>query len=292
MKTTILIFVVILLSGFIFRSDLEKMFLPGNKVTQKEKKDKKVEQAQDAPGVSIKEQWDLPGVLKEVSGIVYLGNDQFACVQDETGTIYVYNTASKKMEQEIAFGGAGDYEGIAIKGNTAYVIRADGLLFEVDMQTRRTREHNIGSTLMQNIESLGYDSKNNRLLLAGKDEDPSQASYKGIYAFDLTSNTLLKDAVVQLKLTAQASTGKKGKKGNGIQPSALAVHPLTNEIYMLDGPKARLLIVDDSGKIKSTYELGNNFAQPEGISFSAAGKLYISNEGKKNEANIMAVEIP
>lgn len=67
MKTTLLIVAVILLSGFIFRSDLQKLWLPGNKTEQKEKKEKKEKnaaQAQASPGISVKETWELPATKR------------------------------------------------------------------------------------------------------------------------------------------------------------------------------------------------------------------------------------
>lgn len=190
----------------------------------------------------------------------------------------------------MVFAGPGDFEGIALKGNTAYVVRADGVLYEFDMTSNKKSEHNIGSALMQNIESLAYDAKNNRLLLTGKDEDPALPGYKGIYAFDLSGNSLVKDPVFKIELKEEPSSGKKGKN-KALKPSALGVQPISNDIYILDGPKARLLWLDNRGNLKNSYELGNQFAQPEGISFSPQGDLYISNEGKKEAANIIALDI-
>jgi hypothetical protein len=53
-----------------------------------------------------------------------------------------------------------------------------------------------------------------------------------------------------------------------------------------------LLILDKAGSIKELYQLDQNeFSQPEGISFSPTGDLFISNEGKKEPGNIMRVKI-
>src|SRR5690606_2804436 len=39
--------------------------------------------------VKILNKWELPEVLKEVSGIAYLEENLFACVQDEDGKIFI-----------------------------------------------------------------------------------------------------------------------------------------------------------------------------------------------------------
>ena len=74
-------------------------------------------------------------------------------------------------------------------------------------------------------------------------------------------------------------------------PSAIAVHPDNGDMYITDGPNARLLILDKDGKVKSLVELGKDFEQPEGISFSGGGDIFISNEGAKGKGNIIMIKI-
>jgi len=52
-----------------------------------------------------------------------------------------------------------------------------------------------------------------------------------------------------------------------------------------------VLIMDYSGTIKKFYQLGKDFAQPKGITFSPQGEIFISNEGTKQSGNILKVEI-
>jgi uncharacterized protein YjiK len=288
MKTTILLATAIIVSGFIFKDDMLKLFSGTDAV---KKHAKKIKHTNSSPEVRIKGQWTLPPILREVSGIVYMGNERFACVQDELGTIFIYNKASGQIENEIVFTGPGDFEGIAIKGNTAYVVRADGLLFEVDMNSKATKEFRIASTTLQNIEGLCYDSKHDRLLLAGKDADPSLPGYKGIYSFSISKNNFVADPIFKIALDNAVLDNGRSKKGKSLTPSAIGIHPLTHDIFILDGPKAMLLTLDDNGNAKKFYELGKGFAKAEGITFTPQGEIYISNEGKKDPPNIIQVEI-
>lgn len=290
MKTFILIAAVITLTGFIFGNDIKNIF-KGAQVEKKdkEKKGNKNTGSSSTSDVTIKEKWDLPPELLEVSGIAFLGNDRFACIQDEKGTIYIYNTSSSKIEKEIVFTGAGDFEGITLKGNTAYVVRADGALYEVDMNTKKTSEYKTGLTIENNIESLCYDAMSNRLLLAGKESDAAYPGYKAIYAFDLATKSMTEEPIYKIDMADKLLKSDASKKNKSMMPSAIAINPSTNDIYITDGPKQRLITLDNSAAIKKVYELGSQFAQPEGITFSIQGDLYISNEGKKNAGNIIKV---
>ena len=128
---------VVAILVFVFWKDLGS--LTGNKNdaanVRKEKKDKKknkesklVDGVNDISQVVILEKWDLPSELLEVSGIAWLDAERFACIQDEKGSIFIYNRVSNKIEKEIPFAGLGDYEGLAVNKNMAYVVRADGKL--------------------------------------------------------------------------------------------------------------------------------------------------------------------
>ena len=296
MRFTLLIVLVIISMGFIFWKDINHVMdnIKAPKSQEKEKKMSNKESAdQSLSGVSIIEKWDMPKELKEVSGIAYLGQNKFACVQDEDGIIFIYNSSSNKIEKEISFAGGGDYEGLAVNGSTAYVARSDGKIFEVDINggKQSAKEYATPLTSAHNVEGLCFDKKNNRLLLTIKDEEPGKKDYKGIYAFNLETKTMAKEPVLQIKLDDKKLNAENSKKSKTIKPSALGIHPVTNDLYITDGPAAKLLIMDASGTIKNFITLGNDFSQPEGITFSPQGDLFISNEGTKQPGNIMQVKV-
>lgn len=248
-------------------------------------------------GANVMITWLLPKKLLEVSGIAWLDEDHFACVQDELGTVYLYNVRQNKIDQEIPFGPNGDYEGIAIVGQTIYVLRADGVLFGIENYSgdkRSVKMYKTSLTKKQDSESLAYDKKNNRLLIAVKEgDDKDTPDFKGIYAFDLTSKTMLAAPVYKINLRDEIFDDlKKNKAKNSISPSDINIHPIDGNLYILEGTKPKLLIMSPAGKMLSLYELDETaFPQPEGLTFSPNGKLYISNEGNKKDGNILQVEL-
>jgi uncharacterized protein YjiK len=283
-----LIFISLLLFWKDLRSATAKEEVEITKAERGKKRSGKKESAN--PEITIVQKWDLPPDLLEVSGIAYLDKNRFACVQDELGKIFIFNTEDKKVEKEIDFAGPGDYEGICLVGSTAYVLRADGNLFEVkDFNTRPSvAEYPTHLTVKQNVEGLTYDQKNNRLLLAIKGKEPGNEDYKGIYHFDLSSKKTQTAPAYKIDLNHKILKEVKGK--NKMQPSDLEIHPATGDIYVVDGSGPQLLVMGEDGTKKKLYQLSSaEFSQPEGISFTPGGELFISNEGKKGAANILQV---
>ena len=200
------------------------------------------------------------------------------------------------MEKEISFGVPGDYEELAMVGETIWVLRADGKLFEVsNMNAAKpsVKEYSTQLTTKQDPEGLCYDKKNNRLLIAIKGAEPGTENYKGIYAFDLDSKKMDQQPVFKIDLQNKVfGNGSDKKKRNTINPSGISIHPVSGDMYIIDGRNPQLLITDAGGNIKNLYRLNSNeFAQPEGITFNSAGDLFIANEGTKQPGNIVQVKI-
>ncbi|WP_299986547.1 SdiA-regulated domain-containing protein [uncultured Pontibacter sp.] len=238
--------------------------------------------------------WDLPPVLREVSGIGMLPDGSMACVQDEVGTIFIYNLEQKAISQEIPFAGPGDYEGIAVAGENAYIVRSDGTLFEV-VRFRNTKPavqvYKASFPATINIEGLAYDQKHNQLLLAPKGYDPKLKAQKGIYAFSLDSKKFLPEPVTSISLD-QVQTPKKGKKQKSgydvLQPSSLELHPTSGEFYMLDAVNDRLYVLNREGQISKTVDLDKKMLrQAEGLTFGQDGALYIASEGSKKGKGVI-----
>lgn len=231
--------------------------------------------------MTVVQVWQLPNELREISGNVFIDQNRLACIQDNDGAIFIYNLETKNIDRTIRFGDPGDYEAIAYTGNDYFVLRSDGLLLEIDA-TKNTRpkvnKYKLPFTKANDLESLHFDKVNNRLLIISKEQDLGSNAGKGIYSFDLRT-----------KKFNSTPTGQVLYKGGIIKPSDLAVNIHTKEVYILDGPASRLLIVAASGEVTSTLQLNRKtFVQPEGICFSPAGELFISSEGGKHGNGVLA----
>jgi len=216
--------------------------------------------------------YELPEELKEVSGIVYLEDDQIACVQDEVGAIYLYNLKSEKITDKRGFAVEGDYEDLAKKGDTYYVVKSNGTVYENN--ELETKKYPTELTQEDNTEGLCLDEARDRLLIGCKN-NKGNSETKRIYGFSLADYKLSAKPVIQFK------------ESKHFHITALAISPVSKDLYVLSN-NAVLVILDMSGKIKGKFNLDATlFVQPEGISFSKNGDLYISNESKSGSANIV-----
>ena len=253
-----------------------------------------------------KQEWTMPKELKEISANVFVDDVRMACIQDNDGIIYIYNLQTESIDEQIEFAGKGDYEGLALVRSTYYVLRSDGVLFEVQPQKGKAplvKTYETPLKAENETESVCFDNDNNRLLVAVKTKDLTEEDKKGIYAFDLKTKQMSTTAVVYIddKVSVDDNEegsgkgkGKKKKKEKSVmKPSDIAIQPGTNNFYILDGPSARLFITDAKGNIRSKYELDRNtLPQPEGICFSKSGDIYISSEANKNKHGMIVKFAP
>ncbi|MFY9308862.1 MAG: SdiA-regulated domain-containing protein [Bacteroidia bacterium] len=253
----------------------------------------------------------LPTVLNEVSGLTTLAQDKIACVQDEKESIFVYDLEKEVISKEYSSEIAGDYEELALVGSTMYLLRSDGVLIEYVNYTSspvKTKEYQLNLPSPDN-EGLCYDKKHKRLLIAAKSKTVKEVESKQIrliYGFDLTSKTLLSEPVYKLdihKIEAKAKeqkipiptrtikkTGKTISSFN-FRPSAIAIHPFENSIYVLSASDRLLLIIDEKGNILELFSLNLNlFNKAEGLTFLPNGDMLISNEAQDKKPTILKFE--
>src|SRR6056297_2997738 len=67
----------------------------------------------------------MPEALQEISGIHLTTEGHFACIQDEAGIIFIYDTVQREVIEKIEFGPDKDYEDIELIGDDAYVLESD-----------------------------------------------------------------------------------------------------------------------------------------------------------------------
>ncbi|MDN6280899.1 MAG: SdiA-regulated domain-containing protein [Psychroflexus sp.] len=247
--------------------------------------------------VKIIQTWFLPDELREISGIFHMGENEIACVQDEDGIIYIYNLASEKITSEIKFGKRGDYEGIAIKDETAYVLKSNGKITEIrDFRSDKiqTKTHQIFNSKSINIEGLFLD-KDNRLLMGVKEfKDLDEPESIVIYALNLTTLTLEKEPEIDISMDDKIFADiPSSHPSRYFYLSEIAQHPKTEEYYVLEAKTPKLLILNPDKTTKTLLYLDEtSFPQPEGLTFDEEGLIFISNEEDKSEPqNIQLIEI-
>lgn len=250
----------------------------------------------------------LPQSLHEISGLGISPDGQFlAAIEDETGTLYFLDKNSGKIIREMLFGKTGDYEGVEFAGEDVFVVKSNGSLYHITKPgdpEQSVVKHDSPFSKSYDVEGLAYDPAQRRLLLACKG-DSGIPDARAIFPFYLDS--MRYDTVPAFVITRDSISAflranpvldrweKLTELFNpeepelAFSPSALSIHPLTGEMYILSSVGKLLIVFDPgTGAVRHIQKLKKQILpQPEGICFENDGTLYISSEGKDGAGRIL-----
>lgn len=238
--------------------------------------------------------WKLPADLVEVSGNTWIDANHLILIEDIHADLYYVKIDDKTatLEKTIPFASNDkekfDIEDVTYANNIVYALWSHGDLFKItDWQSKPVVEKiKTGLKKENNTEGLCYDPVTQMLLIACKDDPgvPDQKkSTKAVYQFNMSQNKLIDQPFLLIhKKDFESVTDEK----LDFFPSAIAVHPVTHDLYLLSTRDNKCMAVySHDGILKSLQFIDKDLMpQPEGICFSPEGKLYISSEGKKGEA--------
>ena len=223
----------------------------------------------------------LPEGLAEISGIAYYPKDTavFAIV-DEAGILYkIYLT--KNEIKTWKFDKKHDFEDVVLHDSTFYVLISNGdmesLKFVAGDSIVSNKSDFPGADKKTNeFESVYFDDSLKQLVLLCKNcEDDGKKVVSG-WGFNMNTQVYTPSI---LTIDVQPVDEKLGQKKMKLKPSAAAINPVTNELYILSSINHLLVVADRAGKFKEVFELDPAiYKQAEGIAFTPAGDMIISNE--------------
>jgi uncharacterized protein YjiK len=236
--------------------------------------------------------WTLPPELTEISGNAWIDKNHLMVIEDLHPNLYIVRLDNQAaIEKTIPFAATSkdkmDIEDIAVVNNTAYALWSHGKIFKIsDWNTKpQTKEIKTFLSKENNTEGICYDPVSQQLLIACKNEadlSDEKKSTRAVYAYDRNTDSLLPQPLLVIrKKDLKAATGEK----IDFYPSAIAVHPVTHDIYILSTRDTKCIARFSHDGIVQSVELLDKdlLPQPEGICFAPDGTLYISSEGKHGE---------
>ncbi len=245
--------------------------------------------------------WILPNALDEISGIVWIGNDRLACIEDDDGILFIYDLKKSEIISQQEFTGSGDFEAITVLDSAFWVSESNGKLYKLPLNKpispENTTIYNTGFEYRNNIEGLTATS-DGKLLISVKDHnlhpesDEQDENSKAVYSYDPETRRLDLQPVFRINISdtifRKVHTHEDFRKW---RPTDMQFHPNTGELYMIDSEIPKVLILNKEGRIKKLHLLDPaEFFQPEGICFSPSGRVFISNEGKGGDPSIVEVK--
>ncbi|HEY8689284.1 MAG TPA: SdiA-regulated domain-containing protein [Chitinophagaceae bacterium] len=231
----------------------------------------------------------LPIGLDEISGISYYAKDSSVFAEiDEDGMLFkIYMDGSGKIKQW-HYDKKHDFEDIVMHDSTFYLLISNGdietLKFDGDSIIKSKSQFPDASKKANEFETLYYDPSFGLVMLCKNCEDDKK---KVVTAFACKPDSSVYNVAFQMDVKPIAEKSKEEKFH--FKPSAAAINPLTNELYILASVNKLLVVTDRSGNVKNVYTLDPViFNQPEGITFTPWGDLLISNEkGEEDNATLL-----
>lgn len=234
----------------------------------------------------------LPQTLDEISGLTFSPEGALWVIEDESSIIYELQWPDNKILRKSKFAKNMDVEDVIWTGKALFALKSNGDVYAIHKvfgKETSSTDYDFPFKGKRDFESLGVFDQNHLILYCKEcelDDDKNVASaflfntstgnYSKLEDFKLTEKDLRKLLPVEndFKLT--------------IKPAAIALHPIQNKFYVLSSVGKWLLIMDRQGRQEGLYRLDpRQFKQAEGIAFSPNGDLYISNEARDGNANIL-----
>lgn len=242
----------------------------------------------------LKDKLDLKK-LREISGIAWDSkNNVFQAISDASGKLFILEKDNKTIIAEYTFGDKADYEDVAILNGITYILRSDGMITKfIKDSTGNTYGLEVGKINLagtNDFETMYSDTVRNALVLICKNCKSDDERSVSAYAFypdsiGFASKPLY---VIDAEKVKELSPFKTSK----LQPSAAAIHPVLQKLFILSSASHQLVIADLDGNPESVFKLSLKlFPQPEGITFIDKGKekgnMFISNEARTSKPTML-----
>jgi uncharacterized protein YjiK len=228
--------------------------------------------------------FEMPDLLKEVSGIALSADGSLYCVQDEIGSIFEYDLKELEISNSFRFTDVGDFEDIAIHNNTVYILRSDGNLFVYDLHNKRNSEQTMLQVNSLNIEGMSYNE--DHIYIVCKEALVNHPQSKRMVYKVQVDNLQNVEPYLEInidvlsKFIAENYPELETSK-IAFNPSAIAFHPITKEMYILSASDRYIAVYKEKKLINVIPLSAEVLYKPEGLAFYENGDLLISSEGDK-----------
>lgn len=221
--------------------------------------------------------------LDEISGICWINDTLIIANNDESGRIFNINLT--RMDNlaypNFKFGVKADYEDVVMADSVLYILVSTGKIIKIsgspNEDSVRAIEVGVWPDKESEFEALYYDKDVNSLIMVCKECHKEKNLVRSAYRFDLESQRFIDTPYYQISMDRVRLIRKD--RDAIFRPSAAAVNPMDNKVYMVSPLGNLMVVTDKKGKVEQAFKISSLlFNQPEGITFAPNGDMYISNE--------------
>ncbi|WP_296698867.1 SdiA-regulated domain-containing protein [Algoriphagus sp.] len=235
----------------------------------------------------------LSNELEEISGLEWVSEDELWAIEDESSVIYVLNPITGEITFSQKFAKNADIEDILTYSGVAYALQSNGDIYQINNPLKETSESTTFKFPLKgknDFEAIIKSNQESALWIFCKDcQSDKSDKISSVYSFDLEKRNFEPYAKKILKTSdLKQILNEKELKNLRMQPSGIAYHPIEHNYYLLSSSDQWLMILDQQLVPKEFYKLDPAiFKQPEGITFSPNGDLFISNEARGSKPNLL-----
>lgn len=222
----------------------------------------------------------LPDHLLEISGIAFISGDSLVAHDDESARLTKWKSHEIMPFQLTGSTQEGDFEDIAVMGDTVWLLESSGRLFQGSLKG----SDSLGGFTWRDLqglppgaewEGLAWDATTQRLCLLSKSPLPGAAGVFGVFACSPLAGPAL--PLAQLQASELLPFGIEE-----FRPSGLERHPHTGDWYVISADKPALAIYSSEWKLITAAKLSKDLLRKaEAITFLPDGTLVLASEGKK-----------
>lgn len=233
----------------------------------------------------------LPFSLDEISGIVYNAPDNSVlAINDERGWLYKVHLKDDLDIEKWKYSKGADFEDLVLIDNVFYVLESNGNIIQfrfITPDSADVKEHLFPAQDKNEFEILYHDKTRNALVMLCKDCERDDKNSLTAFSFDPATGTYAEAPayVMDIRKIEELMNEKKVR----FKPSAATINPRTGELYIISSLNKVLVVADVNGVPKQVHRIDPKlYKQPEGMAFTPAGDLLISNESADiGTANIL-----
>lgn len=231
---------------------------------------------------------ELGNKLREISGIYWINETTMLAQNDESGKIFTINP--KNLQDfnypTVVFGEKNDYEDVVQVDSSAYLLVSTGQIIQVPGYSRGG---DVPGTLVASLqgtknefETMYYDKEINSIIMLCKSCHKEKDQIRTAFRYDVAARKLIDTPYYTIDINVIRK--KLDDNRAEFRPSAAAIHPLQNKLYIVSSIGKLLVITDKKGNVEQAMPISSIlFPQPEGMTFAANGDMYISNEAGTEE---------
>jgi hypothetical protein len=231
----------------------------------------------------------LPQVLGEASGVTLLDDRHLGLIDDEYGVLFIINSLNGNMVSTRRFGEDGDYEDLVSNGSRVFVLRSDGLIADIRdwrSATLDVRRHSIRLPSGCDAEGLAFDTRAGRLLIACRNSVLGTAG-RVLQSVIVNEDRLQPDALPTALnvLLPPENSGAAIRASMPLEPSAIAVHPSSGDLYVLSASARSLVVLDRTRVARQLWRVSAPmFEKPEGLAIAAGNDVWVVSEAHSGAA--------